>query len=36
MEVEDPELARLLNRAIMLQLAEKLADNTRAVELALR
>lgn len=36
MAVEDPGLALALQRAVTLQLADKLADNTRAVELALR
>lgn len=36
METEDCRLALAVNRIIMLQLADKLADNVRAVELALR
>lgn len=36
MEAEDPALALVLQRAILVQLADRLADNTRAVELALR
>jgi SulP family sulfate permease len=36
METEDPALALVLQRAILIQLADRLADNTRAVELALR
>lgn len=36
MESEDPALAVLVQRALMLQLADKLIDNTRAMDLALR
>ncbi|WP_170979290.1 cyclic nucleotide-binding domain-containing protein [Roseomonas sp. HF4] len=36
MEAEDPALAVLVQRALMLQLADKLVDNTRAMDLALR
>lgn len=36
MEAEDPVLCLALQRAILVQMADRLADNTRAVELALR
>ncbi|WP_270936605.1 cyclic nucleotide-binding domain-containing protein [Falsiroseomonas oryzae] len=36
LHADDPALAFVVQRAIMLQLADKLADNTRAVDLALR